>query len=205
MINDAPTLQRLLILAAAMLTASCLISQDELSASQRPRFLGGGDKTVAYRTFRDPAGRFDFEYPMKDWSPQSSVGGTLAIVARNDREATVAIDYSRMALTRPPSSDTDYETLGEFEIQDLKERHPQTKDFTSEIVDTKGGRGVLIRYANVGTKGPERVMQYSIPVGLDLYRVIAIVPEVLLSKHEAVLMHMIKSFQAPASSPNAKN
>jgi hypothetical protein len=191
-----------ILVAGALLTACCILSGEASSAAQFSK-LGFGDKGVTYRMFKGPAGRFEFEYPTKDWRELSSAGANLAIVARNDG-ATVVIDFSRMALARPLTSEA-YDTLAEVEIDGLKERHPQAKDFKSETIETKGGRGALIRYASVGTKGPERVIQYSIPIGLDLYRVIAVVPEMLLSKHEAVLLHMIQSFQVTASSTNPKN
>jgi hypothetical protein len=205
MTNDtAPFSSRRILVAAVLFTACWLVSRAELSAAQLGLGKLFGDKGVTYRTFRDPAGRFEFEYPTKDWRELSSATANLAMLARNDG-ATVAIDFSRMALARPLTSDIAYGTLADVEIDSLKERHPQAKEFKSEIIETRGGRGALIRYATVGTKGPERIMQYSIPVGLDLYRVIAIVPEMLLAKHEAVLMHMIESFRAPAAEAPSKN
>jgi len=205
MTNDTtPHRGRRILAAAVLLTAGCLVARAESSAAQLGIGKLFGDRGVTYRTYRDPAGRFEFEYPTRDWRVLSSATANLAMLARNDG-ATVAIDFSRMALARPLTSDIAYSTLADVEIDSLKERQPQAKEFKSEIVETKAGRGALIRYASVGTKGPERVMQYSIPVGLDLYRVIAIVPEMLLSKHEPVLMHMIESFRAPAAEATSKN
>lgn len=53
--------------------------------------------------------------------------------------------------------------------------------------------------------GPERVMRYSVGVGLDLYRVDAVVQEAAAAKYEAILLHMLMSFAAPASSATSKN
>jgi hypothetical protein len=196
----SPPVCRILV-AATLLTVCCVVSGAVPSAAQFAK-LAPADKGVNYRMFKDPGGRFEFEYPTKDWRELSSAA-TLAIIARNDG-ATVAIDLSRMALARPLTAEA-FDTLAEVEIDGLKERHPQAKDFKFELIETKGGRGVLIRYASLGTKGPERVIQYTMPVGLDLYRVIAVVPEMLLSKHEPVLLHMIQSFQMTTRSTNPKD
>ena len=76
---------------------------------------------------------------------------------------------------------------------------------SSSRVDSKAGRGSLIRYARLGATGPERVMRYSVAVGLDLYRLDVVVPEASLAKYEAILMHMILSFKVPANPAPSKN
>lgn len=189
------------VLAVALCAAGGLLAGAWSSESQNILKFGLGDKGVNYRLFRDPAGRFEFDYPAKDWRVFPSAGSSLAIVARNDGEATLTIDYLR--LTAPLGPD-EIGTMAEVEIQDLKEKHPDAKDFKSEIIDIKAGRGAIIRYSGVGAKGPEQVTQYSVPVGQDLFRVIVIVPESLAAKYEAIVAHMIASFKAPASPPAQK-
>ena len=51
---------------------------------------------------------------------------------------------------------------------------------------------------------PESVIQYSIAVDLDLYRLNGVIPEKQLSKYEPVIMHMIQSFQSKASPAASK-
>jgi hypothetical protein len=72
------------------------------------------------------------------------------------------------------------------------------------MADSKAGRGVLIQYARVGTQ-PESVMQFSILVGQDLYRLNGVVPEKLLSKYESIVKHMIESFTAQTDRPTPKS
>jgi hypothetical protein len=189
------------VLAVVLCTAAGLLAGAVSSPAQSILKFGLGDKGVNYRMFRDAASRFEFEYPTKDWRVLPSAGSSLAIVARNDGEATLTIDYLR--LTAPLGPD-EIGTMAEVEIQDLMEKHPNAKDFKTEIIDIKAGRGAMIRYSGVGVKGPEQVMQYSVPVGQDLFRVIAIVPEQLVPKYEAVVAHMIGSFKVPASPPAQK-
>src|SRR6266403_2697465 len=145
-------------------------------------------KNVKYRTFKDASGRFELEYPEKDWNPFPVGGSAIAILSRNDRTATLVIDLSRLT---EPLAPPEVATNAQIEVESLKEQQPKAKEFTSEILDSKAGRGSLIRYARLGATGPERVMRYSVAVGLDLYRLDAVVPEGSLAKYEAILMHMI--------------
>ena len=43
-----------------------------------------GDKNVKNKAFKDPSGRFELEYPTKDWSPLPTGGSAVAILARKD-------------------------------------------------------------------------------------------------------------------------
>lgn len=186
-------------LVVALCAGGCWLAGIGSSSSQILKL--GQDKGVNYRVFRDPAARFEFDYPTRDWRVLPSAGSSLAMVARNDGGATLSIDYLRLTGPLTPS---EIGAMGDAEIQDLKEKHPQAKDFKSEVIDTKAGRGAIIRYTSPGAQGPEQVLQYSLPIGQDLFRVIAIVPESLLSRYEGVLAHMISSFLAPASPPAQK-
>ena len=67
--------------------------------------------------------------------------------------------------------------MPEVELSTLKDQQPKAKDFKSDMLDSKAGRGVLIRYSRDGTgTGPETVIQYSIPVGQELFRLNGVMP-----------------------------
>jgi hypothetical protein len=85
--------------------------------------------------------------------------------------------------------------MSAVELSTLKEQQPKAKDFKSEMLDSKSGRGVLIRYSRVGV-GPETVVQYSIPVGRELYRINGVIADKQLTKYEPIVMYMIQSFMA---------
>ena len=186
--------------ALAFAVACCVVSI-EYQASAQGNF-GLGDKGVKYRTFKDTSGRFELEYPTKDWNPFPVGGSAIAILSRNDRTATLVIDLSRLTEPLAPS---EVATNAQIELESLKEQQPKAKEFSSEILDSKAGHGSLIRYARLGATGPERVMRYSVAVGLDLYRLDAVVPEASLAKYEGILMHMILSFKVPANPATSKN
>jgi hypothetical protein len=46
--------------------------------------LGMGDKNTSLQPSRRPAGRFELEYPAKDWKLLPSGGSSLAVFARNE-------------------------------------------------------------------------------------------------------------------------
>jgi hypothetical protein len=178
----------------------CVLAALPHAAAQ---FLGiFGDKNTKYKMFKDPAGRFELEYPTKDWSPLPTGGSAIAILSRNDRTATVVVDLSKLT---EPLAPAEVATNAQIELESLKEQQPNAKNFASEMVDGKAGRASLIKYARNGSNGPERVMRYSVGVGLDLYRLDAVVQEAAAAKYEGILMHMLMSFAAPASSATSKN
>jgi PsbP len=174
-------------------------SQPQLFA----QFLGiFGDKNVKYKTYKDPAGRFELEYPNKDWSPLPTGGSAIVILSRNDHTATVVVDLSKLT---EPLTPAEVATNAQIELEGLKEQQPNAKNFTSDLVDSKAGKASLIRYARIGTNGPERVMRYSVGVGLELYRLDAVVQEASVTKYESVLLHMVMSFTVPAGAATSKN
>ncbi len=187
--------------ALAFAVACCVVSNEYQVFAQK-KFGIFGDKDVKYRTFKDPAGRFELEYPQKDWSPFPVGGSAIAILSRNDRTATLVVDLSRLT---EPLATSEVATNAQIELESLKEQQPKAKEFTSEILDSKAGHGSLIRYARLGATGPERVMRYSVAVGLDLYRLDVVVPEGSLAKYEAILLHMIVSFKVPANPATTKS
>lgn len=186
--------------ALAFAIACCILATQHHAAAQ---FLGlFGDKNVKYKMFKDPAGRFELEYPTKDWSPLPSGGSAIAILSRKDGTATVVVDLSKLT---EPLSPAEVATNAEIELEGLKQQQPNAKSFTSEVVDSKAGKASLIRYVRNGSNGPERVMRYSVGVGLDLYRLDAVVQEASATKYEAILAHMLMSFAAPAGPASSKN
>jgi len=186
--------------ALAFAVACYVLSTETLAVEQR-RFLLFGDRNVTYRTFKDASGRFQLDYPTRDWSPFPAGGSAIAILARNDRAATVVIDLARLA---EPLAPAEIERNAQIEFESVKEQQPKAKDFKSEILDTKAGRASLIRYARIGANGPERVMHYSVAVGRDLYRLDGVVVEESLARYEPIVMHMLLSFKAPADPTTSK-
>jgi hypothetical protein len=163
-----------------------------LAASQL--FGIGGGKNPTYRAFKDPAGRFELEYPAKDWKSLSLPSGSSSLAGFSHKDGpTLFVEHLRLDERMTPD---EIAAMPEVELNRLKELQPKARDFKSDMVESKAGRGVLIRYARVGAE-PESVMQYSILIGQqDLYRLNAIVSDKLLPKYESIVTYMIQSFMA---------
>jgi hypothetical protein len=164
-----------------------------LDAVQNPFKIFGGGKGVTYKVYKDPAGRFQIEYPPKELKTLPTGGGSLAIFARNEGPA-VFVDHVALEAPLTPG---EVAQMPEMELDRLKKQEPETKDFRSSMVEGRAGRGVLIQYSRIG-KGRERAVHYTVVVNQDLFRVHGVVPETLAAKYEPIVLHMIQSFTSPA-------
>jgi hypothetical protein len=187
--------------ALALAFACSLVLGEHAAAGQKVLGIFGSGK-VTYATLRDPAGRFEVEYPSKDWASLPAGGSVIAIISNKDKNATFIVDVSTL---NDPLADSEIMTNAKFDVDGLKEKYPTAKDFTTELLDSKAGKGAIIRYSRVGTHGAERVMRYVIGVEKSLFRVDGVVAEGAREKFEPVLMHMITSFKAPAGPAATKN
>jgi hypothetical protein len=182
-------------LRIALTLSLCAVARDHMAAGQIGKIFGRKQE-VLYQTYRDPGGRFSLEYPNKDWRVVPGGGSAaLVILAREDGEATVGVEAVSLVEALAPS---EIQAMAENEVDNLKTRVPTAKDAKYELVDTRSGTGAMIPYANVGAQGAERVVQYSIPVDRNLFRVIRTARVAAAGKHDAVLAHMIESFKVPA-------
>jgi hypothetical protein len=155
----------------------------------------GGDKNNSYRTYKDPAGRFEVDYPSKDWRVLPSGGSNLTTFTHKDGP-TLYLEHLRLD---DPLTPEEIGAMPEVEVGRLRELEPKVKDFVSDMAETKAGRGVLIRYTRVDA--PESVMQFSLLVGpQNLYRLRGIVSNKLLPKYEPIIKYMMRSFIATAAS-----
>jgi len=188
--------------AAIACATACAIVLGERAASAQKKFLIFGEGKVTYTTFRDLAGRFELEYPTKDWGSFPPGGSAIAILSRSDKTATLVIDRLRLS---EPLAPNEIATNAKVEVESLKEQQPNAKDFASELLDCKAGQGSLIRYSRAGARGIERVMHYSVGVDRDLYRLDAVVADASLAKFEPILRHMIQSFKVPAGPVTSKH
>lgn len=161
-------------------------------------FLGlGGDRNVKYRLYKDPANRFEIEYPEKDWK-QVSLAVTGFQLAGFQHKDDPSLFVDRELLSAAYSKE-ELELLPQTELEQLRSQERPAKDFKSESIETRSGRATLISYFQIG-KGPERVLVCVIPLGRDLYRLHGVVPEKLYKRFEPILLHMMKSFKSPATS-----
>jgi hypothetical protein len=142
-----------------------------------------------------------FEYPKKEWEivPRASTavipGATAPIVSvvQRKREAAVVIEQTK--LHQPLALDDITDLFSQLEADSIRERQPQATDVRARLVDVGGGRRlVILTYGRPGVGGPERVRQYSIPAGADLFRLTCVATAVQFPRYEAVFAHVAASF-----------
>lgn len=158
--------------------------------------FGRGNKDIKYRAYKDTANLFEIEYPEKDWKMiPLPVGGSLVVQFTHKDGPTFSVEHVKMpaALTAGERA-----AMQEAELERVRGQERATKDFKTDALETKSGRGVVIRYQQMG-RGIERVVQCTLDVGVDLFRLNGVMPERLLAQFEPIFAHMIESFKSPAS------
>jgi len=179
--------RRLFPALAAVVLFAC---SSVLSAAQLGKIFNS-DKNVKYQVFKDPSGLFELEYPEKDWKRLPSVGQNLVSFSRNDGP-TFFVGHVKLS---EPFTEAEIANLPAVELTTLKDQQPKATGFKSDLFESKAGRGVVIRYSR---EGAETVIQYSIAVGTELFRINGVIPDKQIAKYEPIVMYMIQSFKAPA-------
>jgi hypothetical protein len=113
---------------------------------------------------------FTVDYPKKDWQALGGAGSSLVVFFHKSKEATVAIE--RTKLQRPLAPTEIIDQTATLEIEVWGARRPLSSGFTPKIFDSDGARFILIDFTQPGAEGPEQVRMYTLPRGSDWYRVI---------------------------------
>ena len=155
-----------------------------------------GNSKVEYVAFKDPGQQFVLEYP-KDWQAIGGAGDVVVSLAQKKNEAAVIVERFKMNTALAPQDVTDL--FAQIETDVLKERQPKATDVASKVVDQNGQRLIVLDYARVGVAGPERVRQYSFPLGQVLYRLTCSAPTVHFAKYDQVFAHIADTFKTAAT------
>ena len=147
-----------------------------------------------FRAFQD---RFTFEYPVKDWD--TVAGGTSSLVAlsQKKREAAVVVEYQPLRLELAPS-EIDQE-FAKLEAEPVTTRQPGAAEVSVKLIDVGANRVIVVEYTRRGIWGAERVRQYSLPLGKQMYRIVCSAPATLFAKHEPTFAALVESFKVAAA------
>ena len=154
--------------------------------------LFGKNKPPVYNVYRDPANRFQIDYPQKELRVLPR-GGSSLVVFTEGNGPTLFVDYQPLP---EPLTPGELAAVQGVELERVKKAEAAAKDFTSDQFDAKVGRGLMIRYNRL-SQGPEKAMQFIVTKGRDFFRIHCVYPEPLAQKYEPIMLHMIHSFQAP--------
>ncbi len=131
------------------------------------------------------------EFPTKDWMVLPSSGALVLAAASRKGDAVVLIERSTLRQALDPADITDL--FAQIEIDAIKERQPKAADFQWKVLDSGARRLVAVQYSRPGVLGNERVRQYSVPVGTDLYRVTCISSAARFAVYDPVFSHVAAS------------
>jgi hypothetical protein len=184
------------LLLAAAITAGVIAPLDAQFG-----FLKGNSK-VEYVAFRDPSQQFVLEYP-KDWQVIGGAGDVVVSLAQKKNEAAVVVERFKMNTALAPQDVTDL--FAQIETDVLKERQPKATEIASKVVDQNGHRLIVLDYSRVGVAGPERVRQYSFPIGQALYRLTCSAPTAQFAKYDPVFAHVADTFNAATAKTPAED
>jgi hypothetical protein len=67
--------------------------------------------------------------------------------------------------------------------------------------DDAGNRVIAIDFTRQGLRGPERVRQFSLPSGANLFRLICSSSPALFDRYAPVFEHMAETFKSGAGAP----
>jgi hypothetical protein len=134
------------------------------------------------------------DVPKKDWSVLPSSGSVLLIIASKKGDAVVLVERTSLLQPLEPADITDL--FAQIETDAIKERQPKAAEFQSKVLDSGARRMVAVQYSRPGVLGAERVRQYSMPVGKQLYRVTCISSAAQFAAYDPVFAHIAASFTA---------
>ena len=145
-----------------------------------------------------------FEYPRKDWEVVPRIttviipGATSPLVSLVQRRREAAVVVEQTKLHQPLALDDITDLFSQLEADSVRERQPLASDVKAKLVDAGGRRFVIVTYGRQGVSGPERIRQYSIPAGADLFRLTCVAAVSQFARYEQVFAHVAASFTVTA-------
>src|SRR5262245_21655239 len=148
-----------------------------------------------FQTPRGLVGKYAIELP-RDWQIVPGYGGIAFMAAEKPRnnQSSAAIVLERMQLRAPIGPADVNATLAEIEAS-LVRALPGVQGVEQQIKQGEGRAYIFIQYTKPGLTGVDRVVQYSIPVGATMYRLICISPDGQLPNYQQKFAHVAASFK----------
>jgi len=173
---------RLLIVVAVLCGQASIVGSS-------PWGNGGAPQATSDNRLRTSLG-FVVDYPKRDWQVVVGVGSSVVVFVHKSRQATVAIERTRVEHPLAPNEITDQ--TAQIEIEDWQLRNPLAHGFKHELTHFSG-RVIVIDFNQTGAQGPERVRMYALPRGADWYRVICTATSDSFDKHKDTCQRMARS------------
>ncbi|HEY3383803.1 MAG TPA: hypothetical protein VGK32_18735 [Vicinamibacterales bacterium] len=180
-----------------MLAGTLVVAQTPAPAAKpAPDAWMARTTKTPFQTQKAPDASLQIDVPKKDWMALPTGGATVLMVASRKGDAVVAIERSTMRQALEAADITDL--FAQIETDAIKERHPKATDFLAKVMDSGERRLVAVQFTRPGVLGLERVRQYSIPVGKQLYRITCVSAAAQFAAYDPLFSHMAASFAVTA-------
>ena len=185
------------VTAACVLVALSLAYPHAQSPTAPDAWFRRSTKANDFGVAKLPWNTFSIELP-KDWQLVPGYGGILltAVEKTRNNQATAAIVLEQMLLVEPLAANDIDAVIAGLETANAQQRDPAGQDFDQQVKEADGQRFVFIQYSRPGLNGQDRIVQYAIPSGRVMYRLICIAPAAqLTTKYQAMFAHVARSFK----------
>jgi hypothetical protein len=142
---------------------------------------------------------FTVDFPKKDWNPIVGTGSSVVVFVHKDRDATVAVERTKVPNPLSPKEITD--EIAVREEEDWLARRPLSTDYSHQFVEYRGAKIILIDLKQPGPRGQEHVRLYTLPRGNDWFRVICTTLQPSFDKHKETC-HRIALSVTPVQPPS---
>jgi hypothetical protein len=141
-------------------------------------------------------GTFQIALP-KNWHMAPGHTGTIFSIVEDTKKwetgGFVTLEYMRLQAPLDPSV---IAAFAERELKEVQNRELSGKQFGVAVKNGQLGPIILVQYDRPGISGTDdHVAQYSIPIGVVMYRLICIAPAASIEKYRPVFAHVAASFQ----------
>jgi hypothetical protein len=150
-----------------------------------------------------PWNTFTIDLP-KEWQLAPGYGPILlsAVEKTRSNQPAASIVIEHRSLAEPLTAQDVDAGLAGLEANDAKGRDPAGQDFKQEVKEVNGVRFVFLTYSRRGLSGMDTVIQYSVPSGSVMYRLVCIAPTAQLAqRYQAIFAHVAASFKPVAAKP----
>ena len=148
--------------------------------------------------FVGPGGRIRFEMPARDWQVVSGGSATIVSLAHSNGQVSVVVE--RVIPAGMCATGDLNDRFVEREADAVRTLQPQATGVEAALVTFGARRFVIVAYTRQGVAGPERVRQYSIPAGRELYRLTCSAATSQFARFEPVFAHVAATFATGTTS-----
>jgi hypothetical protein len=138
-----------------------------------------------------PGQGFAIDYPERDWTLVASGNTLVFTVVQRRFEAALHVERTPLQVELSPEDIGD--VFLSVEADHIRETTPSATDLKADLQDLGERRVAAFVYRRNGVTGPEQVLQYSMPAGKHLYRIIAVARPDRFDRHLPALQAMAVS------------